>query len=554
MTAEETFDFIIVGSGSAGSVMAHRLSEDGRNSVLVLEFGGSDWGPFIQMPSALSYPMNMNLYNWGFETEPEPHLGGRRLATPRGKVLGGSSSINGMVYVRGHPRDFDAWETMGAKGWGFRHVQPYFKRMEHAHGGEEGWRGTHGPMHVNRGARRNPLYQAFIEAGRQAGYPVTPDYNGRQQEGFGAMEMTVHRGVRWSAANAYLRPALKRGNVKVVTYAFARRILLEEKRATGVEYDVGGEIMTARARRDVVIAASSINSPKLLQLSGIGAPAALKSAGIEVTHALPGVGENLHDHLEIYFQLISKEPVTLYSKLNLVSKGMIGLEWLLFGTGLGATNHFESCGFIRSRAGIEYPDIQYHFLPAAMRYDGKAAFPNHGFQAHVGPMRTKSRGFVRVKSNDPKENPKILFNYMSHPDDWAEFRSCIRLTRELFQQPAMQKYAGAEIQPGKDVETDEQIDSFIRQHCESAYHPCGTCKMGQATDPMAVVDHECKVIGIEGLRVADSSIMPQVTNGNLNAPTLMIGEKASDHILGRDPLPPSNQEPWINPNWKTSQR
>jgi choline dehydrogenase len=554
MTAEETFDFVIVGAGSAGCVLANRLSEDGRNRVLVLEFGGSDRGPFIQMPSALSYPMNMKLYNWGFESEPEPYLGGRRLATPRGKVIGGSSSINGMVYVRGHARDFDTWEDMGARGWGFRHVQPYFKRMEHSHGGEEGWRGTAGPMHVHRGSRRNPLYQAFIEAGRQAGYPVTADYNGHQQEGFGAMEMTVHRGVRWSAANAFLRPALKRGNVKLVTNAYARRILLDGRRATGVEYDVGGELRIARAGREVVIAASSINSPKLLQLSGIGAPETLKAAGVEVKHPLAGVGENLHDHLEVYFQLVSREPVTLYSKLNWFSKGLIAAEWMMFGTGLGATNHFESCGFIRSRAGIEYPDIQYHFLPAAMRYDGKAAFDNHGFQVHVGPMRSKSRGFVRLRSNDPRENPRILFNYMSLDEDWVEFRNCIRLTRELFRQPGMERFAGAEIQPGKDVQTDEQVDDFIRQHCESAYHPCGTCKMGAADDPTAVVDPECRVIGIEGLRVADSSIMPQVTNGNLNGPTLMIGEKASDHILGRDPLPPSNQEPWINSAWRTSQR
>ena len=554
MSQEKVFDFIIVGSGSAGSVMANRLSEDGNNTVLVLEYGGSDWGPFIQMPSALSYPLNMSLYNWGFESEPEPHLGGRRMATPRGKVVGGSSSINGMVYVRGHAKDFDAWEDMGAKGWGFRHVQPYFKRMEHSHGGEEGWRGDRGPMHIKRGARTNPLYQAFIEAGRHAGYPVTQDYNGQQQEGFGAMEMTVHRGVRWSAANAFLKPALKRANIELITYAYARRIVLEGRRAVGVEYDVAGEISVARARRDVIIAASPINSPKLLQVSGIGAPETLKAAGIDVRHALPGVGENLQDHLEVYFQVMSKEPVTLYSKLNWFSKGMIGLEWLLFGSGLGATNHFESCGFIRSKAGIDYPDIQYHFLPAAMRYDGKSAFPNHGFQAHVGPMRSKSRGFVRVKSPDPKENPRILFNYMSHPDDWEEFRACIRLTRELFLQPAMEKYAGPEIQPGKEVVSDEQIDNFIRQHAETAYHPCGTCKMGATTDPLAVVDPECRVIGIEGLRVADSSIMPQVTNGNLNAPTLMIGEKASDHILGREPLPPSNQEPWINPNWRESQR
>lgn len=554
MIYDKAYDFIIVGSGSAGAVMANRLTEDGKNTVLVLEYGGSDRGPFIQMPSALSYPMNMNLYNWGFETEPEPHLNNRKLATPRGKVLGGSSSINGMVYVRGHAKDFDTWEDMGAKGWGFRHVQPYFKRMEHSHGGEEGWRGTHGPMHVKRGFRLNPLYKAFVEAGREAGYPVTEDYNGHQQEGFGAMEMTIHHGYRWSAANAYIRPAAGRHNLTIETGAYANRVLLEGRKAVGVEYELGGELHQVKARREVIIAASSINSPKLLQLSGIGPAEVLKAAGIPVVHNLPGVGENLQDHLEVYFQIESKEPVTLHSKLNLFSKGLIGLEWLLFRTGLGATNHFESCGFIRSRAGIEYPDIEYHFLPAAMRYDGKAAFAGHGFQVHVGPMRSKSRGFVRVKSNDPKASPRILFNYMSHPDDWKEFRSCIRLTRELFVQPSMARYAGSEIQPGPNVQSDEQIDEWIKQHCESAYHPCGSCKMGAETDPMAVVNPECKVIGIENLRVADSSIMPQVTNGNLNAPSLMIGEKASDHILGRDPLPPSNLEPWINPNWQTSQR
>lgn len=550
----ETFDYVIVGAGSAGCAMAYRLSEDGKNTVCVLEFGGSDRGPFIQMPSALSYPMNMNLYNWGFESDPEPGLGGRRLATPRGKVVGGSSSINGMVYVRGHAKDFDSWEEMGAKGWGFRHVLPYFKRQETSHGGEDGWRGTKGPLHVRRGPRNNPLYQAFIEAGRQAGYPVTEDYNGRQQEGFGPMEMTVHKGIRWSAANAYLKPALKRGNVKLITRAFAHRVLLDGRRAVGVEYDVGGRPQQVMARREVIIAASSINSPKLLQMSGIGAPEVLKAAGVEVVHALPGVGENLQDHLEIYFQIKSKEPVTLYSKLNWFSKGLIGAEWLFFKTGLGTTNHFESCGFIRSAAGVPYPDIQYHFLPAAMRYDGKAAFAGHGFQVHVGPMRSKSRGFVRIRSKDPREAPRILFNYLTHPEDLPEWRRAVRLTRELFRQPAMQRYAADEIQPGPGINTDAEIDGFIREHCESAYHPCGTCRMGAADDPMAVVDPECRVIGIEGLRVADSSIMPQVTNGNLNAPTIMIGEKASDHILGRTPLPASNQEPWINPDWMASQR
>ncbi len=550
---DTSFDYIIVGSGSAGSVLTYRLTEAG-HSVLLLEYGGTDRGPLIQMPSALSIPMNMAQYNWGFETEPEPHLGGRRLATPRGKVVGGSSSINGMVYVRGHARDFDTWEKMGAKGWGYRHVLPYFKRMEHSHGGEEGWRGTDGRMHVKRGTRLNPLYQAFIEAGAQAGYPVTEDYNGRQQEGFGAMEMTVHRGFRWSAANAYLRPARKTGRVKLVTHAMARRVIFEGKRAVGVEYSRGRTVHKAFAAREVILAASSINSPKILQLSGVGPAALLKEMGVPMVHDLPGVGENLHDHLEVYFQVKCTQPITLNGKLNLLSKGMIGAEWVLFQSGLGATNHFESCGFIRSAPGIEYPDIQYHFLPAAVRYDGRAAFPGHGFQVHVGPMRTKSRGFVRIRSNRPEDGPKILFNYMSHPDDWTEFRACVKLTREIMEQKALAPFRAEEIQPGQSVVSDRDIDTFIREHCESAYHPCGTCKMGSRDDKMAVVDHECRVIGVENLRVADSSIMPQVTNGNLNAPTLMIGEKASDMILGREPLAASNLEPWINPGWRERQR
>ncbi|MFC4626062.1 choline dehydrogenase [Daeguia caeni] len=546
-------DFVIIGSGSAGSAMAYRLSEDGRHSVIVIEYGGPDIGPFIQMPAALSFPMNMETYDWGFSTEPEPHLGGRRLVTPRGKVIGGSSSINGMVYVRGHARDFDHWAESGARGWSFADVLPYFKRMENAHGGEEGWRGTDGPLHVQRGRMDNPLYHAFIQAGRQAGFETTIDYNGEKQEGFGPMEQTIHNGRRWSAANAYLKPALKRTNVKLVR-GLARKIVLEGRRAVGVEIEAGRGFTTIRARREVIIAASSINSPKLLMLSGIGPAEHLRQHGIDVVVDRPGVGQNLQDHLEVYIQQECTQPITLYSKLNLWSKARIGLEWLLFKSGDGATNHFESAAFVRSRAGVEYPDIQYHFLPVAIRYDGKAAANSHGFQVHVGPMRSKSRGSVTLRSANPREKPVIRFNYMSHEDDWADFRHCVRLTRQIFGQAAFDPYRGREIQPGPHIQTDEEIDAFIRDHAESAFHPCGTCKMGDENDPMAVVDPECRVIGVEGLRVADSSIFPRITNGNLNGPSIMTGEKAADHILGRTPLPPSNQQPWINPRWETSDR
>ncbi len=546
-------DFVIVGSGSAGSALAYRLSEDGRNTVAIIEYGGTDYGPFIQMPAALSYPMNMRRYDWGFVTEPEPYLGGRVLATPRGKVLGGSSSINGMVYVRGHARDFDHWADEGAAGWSYADVLPYFKRMENADGGEDGWRGTDGPLHVRRGPRENPLYAAFIEAGRQAGFQTTQDYNGSKQEGFGPMEQTIHGGRRWSVANAYLRPALKRKNVSLVK-GFARRVIIEDGRATGVEIEARGRVRTVKARREVVIAASSINSPKLLMLSGIGPAAHLRQHGIDVIADRPGVGQNLQDHMELYIQQESLQPITLYSRLGLFSKAIIGAEWLLFKTGLGASNHFEAAAFVRSRAGVQYPDIQYHFIPVAIRYDGKAAAEAHGFQAHVGPMRSRSRGAVTLRSADPWEKPEIRFNYMSHPDDWVDFRHCIRLTREIFGQKAFHPYRGCEISPGAGVETDEQLDDFIRAHAESAYHPCGTCRMGAAGDPMSVVDPRCRVIGVEGLRVADSSVFPRITNGNLNAPSIMTGEKAADHVLGRQPLSPVNLEPWINPNWRASDR
>ncbi|MER8394407.1 choline dehydrogenase [Mesorhizobium sp. M0045] len=546
-------DFVIIGSGSAGSAMAYRLSEDGKHSVIVIEYGGSDIGPLIQMPSALSIPLNMSLYDWGFASEPEPHLGGRVLATPRGKVIGGSSSINGMVYVRGHARDFDHWAEQGAAGWGFADVLPYFKRMEDSAGGEDGWRGHGGPLTVQRGSRTNPLYGAFVEAGRQAGFELTDDYNGAKQEGFGPMEQTIRGGRRWSAASAYLRPALRRKNV-ILVKGFARRVIIENQRATGVEIEARKRIQVVRARREVIVAASSINSPKILMLSGIGPGQHLRENGIPVIADRPGVGRNLQDHMELYIQQESTKPITLNSVLNPFSKAMIGAQWLFFKSGLGATNHFEAAAFVRSRAGVDYPDIQYHFIPAAVRYDGKAAAKAHGFQAHVGPMRSKSRGSVTLRSPDPKSKPVIRFNYMSHPDDWKEFRHCIRLTREIFGQAAFDPYRGKELSPGAHIQSDDELDAFIRDHAESAYHPCGTCKMGRADDAMSVVDPECRVIGIEGLRVADSSIFPRVTNGNLNAPSIMTGEKAADHILGRTPLPPSNQEPWINPRWQVSDR
>jgi len=546
-------DYVIVGAGSAGCALAFRLAGAGR-SVLVIEHGGSDAGPFIRMPGALSFPMNMSLYDWGYASEPEPQLNNRRLATPRGKVLGGSSSINGMIYVRGHGRDYDTWADMGADGWGYSDVQPYFRRMEQWHGrGPSPMRGTDGPLHVTQARQTNVLSRVFVEAAHQAGYPVTEDYNGLQQEGFGAFDATIWRGRRWSAADAYLRPALATGRVTVVR-GLATKVQIQEGRATGVAVLKRGKRMVARARREVILAASSLNTPKLLMLSGIGPRAHLAQHGIGVIADRPGVGRNLQDHLELYVQMAATQPVSLASWWSLPGKALAGAMWMLARKGPGASNQFESCGFIRSRAGIEYPDIQFHFLPLAVRYDGRTGGQGHGFQAHVGPMRSKSRGSVTLRSADPKAAPVIRFNYMSHEDDWQEFRQCIRLTREIFRQDAFEPYAGAELLPGPDAQSDDELDAAIREHVESAYHPCGTARMGRRDDPMAVVDAECRVIGVAGLRVADSSIFPQITNGNTNAPSILVGEKAADHVLGRAPLAPANEVPWIHPKWRTAQR
>jgi len=550
-------DFVIVGSGSSGSALASRLSEDGKNSVLVLEYGGTDTSPLIQMPGALSFPMNMPRYDWGYFSEPEPHLGGRKLACPRGKVIGGSSSINGMVYVRGHAGDYDNWSDTGAEGWSYADVLPYFLRMENWHdsgqGGDPEWRGKNGPLHITRGKRDIPLHKAFVDAGIQAGFELTKDYNGEQQEGFSPMEQTVWKGQRWSAANAYLKPALKRSNLDLHN-CLARRIIMDGKRAVGVEVQRGSDVYIVHARREVIIAASAINSPKLLMLSGIGPAAHIKETGINVIADRPGVGQNLQDHLELYIQQACTQPITLFKYWNLFGKMRVGIEWLLNKSGPGASNAFETCAFLRSKPGVSYPDIQYHFLPIAVRYDGQAAAEGHGFQAHVGPMRSASRGSIRLNSSNPEDKPKIVFNYMSQPQDWEDFRHCIRLTRSIFGQPAFDPFRGKEIQPGIDVQSDEELDTFISEHVESAYHPCGTCKIGRPEDPMAVVDPECRVIGVDSLRVVDSSIFPRIPNGNLNGPSIMVGEKGADHILGRAPLPKDNRVPWINPRWKISDR
>ncbi|AUL75095.1 choline dehydrogenase [Pseudoalteromonas sp. 13-15] len=547
------YDYIIVGAGSAGCVLANRLSEDSSNKVLLLETGGSDKSIFIKMPTALSIPMNTDKYAWQFHTQPEPYLDNREMHCPRGKVLGGSSSINGMVYVRGHAKDFDEWQQHGANGWDYQSCLPYFQKAESFYLGENAYRGGNGPLGVNNGNEmQNPLYTTFIKAGVEAGYASTDDYNASQQEGFGPMHMTVKNGVRSSASREYLDPVKSRSNLTVITGALAQKVILDGKKATGIEYKVNGNVQTAHAAKEVVLSAGPIGSPHILQLSGIGDKDILEKAGVEVKHHLPGVGQNLQDHLEFYFQYKCKQPITLNGKLGLISKGLIGAKWLLTRKGLGATNHFESCAFIRSKPGVEWPDIQYHFLPAAMRYDGRSAFAGHGFQVHVGHNKPKSRGSVTIQSANPEQPPQILFNYLQHKDDIEGFRACVRLTRDIIEQSAFDDYRDEEIQPGKHIQTDEEIDAFVRQAVESAYHPSCSCKMGE--DDMAVVNSNTQVHGIEGLRVVDSSIFPTVPNGNLNAPTIMVAEKAADIILGNVALQKANADVAMTQNWQETQR
>lgn len=548
-------DYIIVGSGSAGSILAARLSEDPSVSVALLEAGGSDVHPFVRMPSALSIPMNMPRFNWGFESEAEPGLDGRSLDCPRGRVLGGSSSINGMAFVRGHPCDIDEWAERGAEGWDYAHCLPYYKRLESWYHGADRYRGGTGPVAVCAGndMRLNPLYQAYIAAGEQAGYPFTSDYNGHQQEGVGQMHMNVDKGVRASTARAFLKPARKRSNLKVLTGVLVDRVVIEETQAAGVVYRSAGRVMSLRARREVILSAGSIGSPAVLQRSGIGPASVLQEAGVPVILDAPGVGENLQDHLEVYFQYRCVQPVSLNKHLSWWRKGLIGAHWLLTRDGLGATNHFEACAFIRSKPGRRSPDIQHHFLPAAMRYDGRSAFDGDGFQVHVGPNKPASRGYVRIRSTDPAHAPVIRFNYLSEQQDIEDWRAAIRLTREMLGQEALAPYRGEEIQPGSTIESDAAIDAWVRANVESAYHPSCSVKMGDDNDPMAVLDAECRVRGVAGLRVVDSSIFPSITNGNLNAPSMMVAERAADLIRGRE-LAPETVPVWEPDDWQGKQR
>jgi choline dehydrogenase len=550
-------DYVIVGAGSAGCVLASRLTEDAGVSVLLIEAGGPDRGWKIHMPAALAYPLQDDRVNWSYHSEPEPHMAGRRLYCPRGKVLGGSSSINGMAYVRGHAFDYDRWaQAPGLADWRYAACLPYFKRAEALDIGGDAWRGADGPLRVTAGRMDNPLHRAWVEAGREAGYPVTVDMNGAAQEGVGRMDMTVGDGERWSAAKAYLRPALRRDGLTVLDRSRAMRLLVEGRKVLGVEVERGGARIEVRARREVIVSAGAIDSPKLLLLSGLGPAQPLRDLGVEVVRDLPGVGANLQDHLEVYVQYACRKPVSLYAAQKPWNKAWIGVRWLLTRTGPGATSHFESGGFIRSEAGVRHPDLQIHFLPIAVNYDGSNPRDTHGFQAHVGPMRPTSRGSVTLRSTDHREAPRLVFDYLASERDRWEMRQGIRLVREIIAQPAFDRLRGEELSPGAGVEDDEGLDRFAAERAESAYHPACTCAMGEGPD--AVVDGQGRVHGVGGLRVVDASIMPSIVSGNLNAPTIMLAEKLADVIRGRPPLPAldpaSGATVEIDPDWESRQR
>ncbi|NCG39340.1 MAG: choline dehydrogenase [Actinobacteria bacterium] len=536
--AEKQWDYIIIGGGSAGCALANRLSADPNNQVLVLEAGRKDWrwDVFIHMPAALTYPIGSRFYDWKYNSEPEPFMGGRRVSHARGKVLGGSSSINGMIFQRGNPMDFDKWATEpGMETWDYAHCLPYFKRMENRLVGGDQWRGEDGPLRLETGPATNPLFGAWLDAGPQAGFERTDDVNGFRQEGFAAFDKNMVRGRRLSAARAYLHPVLKRKNLKLLTLAQANKILFERTRAVGVEYRRGGRTHTAKGT-EIISCGGAFNSPQLLQLSGVGEAEHLQSLGIDPVVDLPGVGANLQDHLEVYIQHSCKEPVSMQPYLAKWRMPIIGLQWL-FRRGPAATNHFEAGAFVRSNDEVDYPNLMFHFLPIAIRYDGSAPEGGHGYQVHIGPMYSDVRGTVKITSTNPRTHPAVQFNYLSTGNDRREWIEAVRTARHILNQPAFDRFNGGEVSPGPSVETDEEIIDWVARDAETALHPSCTTKMG--TDGMAVIDPlTMRVHGTKGLRVVDASVMPIVSNGNIYAPTMMIAEKAADMILGNEPLPP----------------
>jgi choline dehydrogenase len=541
-----THDFVIIGGGSAGSALANRLSSDPANRVLVLEAGRSDYifDVFIHMPAALAFPIGSRFYDWKYESEPEPFMNGRRVYHARGKVLGGSSSINGMIFQRGNPLDYERWAAdPGMQTWDYAHCLPYFKRMETclAAPATDGLRGHSGPLVLERGPATSPLFGAFFDAVQQAGYPLTDDVNGFRQEGFAPFDRNVHRGRRLSAARAYLHPVMSRPNLEVRTRTMVTKILFEGDRAVGVEFTQGGGAPRRIRAGEVVLCGGAFNSPQLLQLSGVGNPEELRALGIDVVAEVPGVGEHLQDHLETYVQFACTQPVSIAPGMKMWRRPLIGAQWLFLRSGLGATNHFEAGGFVRSNEDVDYPNLMFHFLPIAIRYDGSAPAGDHGYQVHIGPMYSDSRGSVKIRSTDPRQHPALLFNYLSTDTDRREWTEAIRIARDILNQPAFAPFNGGELSPGPGVESDEEILEWVARDGETALHPSCTARMG--VDDMSVVDPlTMKVHGTQGLRVVDASVFPYVTNGNIYAPVMMTAEKSADLILGNTPLPPEEVE------------